>query len=82
MVARYVHSPQFHVIDMFRESMVTRIKNRSTDKDSDVLLPTGSIGRRSHYVFDEEEFLNFDIPDNSAPAILGGIEYELNFGLS
>jgi len=82
LVARYTHSPQFHVVEMYREAMTARIKNRNTDQDEVVLMPVGAIARRSHYVFDEEDFLNFVSPDNSSPTILGGIEYVLNFGLS
>ena len=61
---RYKHSPQLHIIDSPRDTMQTYI-NIAQEGESVVSLPVHSIGRRSHYVLDRENFDNSRILDNS-----------------
>lgn len=55
---RYVHAPQFNIMDLQRETMVTTIRDRDNGGvDKDVLMPISAVARRTHYVLDE---LNYD----------------------
>ncbi len=67
---RYKHSPQLHIIDSPRETIQTFI-NISGEGEEVVSLPVHSIGRRSHYVLNRENYNNSNILDNSVE-----IEYE------
>lgn len=61
---RYKHSPQLHIIDSPRETIQTFI-NISGEGEAVVSLPVHSIGRRSHYVLDRQNFDNSRVLDNS-----------------
>jgi len=61
---RYKHSPQLHIIDSPRETIQTFI-NIGGEGEEVVSLPVHSIGRRSHYVLDRQNFDNSRVLDNS-----------------
>lgn len=59
----YEHLPQFHVIDMSRDIMTTRVFDEDNEgKITPKNLPVHAIGRRSHFVFDD---VNGGLFDNS-----------------
>jgi len=60
---RYIHAPQYYVIDLVREVMVTIIKEKGQDKS--VSLPVSAVGRRGHYVLDAENLSKTRLLDNS-----------------
>lgn len=60
---RYIHAPQYHVIDLVREVMVTLIKDKGIEKS--VSLPVSAVGRRAHYVLDSENLSKTRLLDNS-----------------
>ena len=62
---RYKHKPQFLVIDIPRDIMNSPIVNKETGRLEEVALPLHAIGRRSHYVIDQENYLGNRIFDNS-----------------
>jgi hypothetical protein len=61
---RYKHSPQIHIIDSPRETIQTFV-NINGEGEEVVSLPVHSIGRRSHYVLDRQNYDNSRIIDNS-----------------
>lgn len=61
---RYKHSPQLHIIDSPRETMQSFI-NIAGAGEEEINLPVHSIGRRSHYVLDRQNFDNTRIVNNS-----------------
>lgn len=63
IVVRYSHAPQFHIIDMQRNTMVSEIK--IVGKESEIQLPIHAVARRSHYVLDAENVAGNRILDNS-----------------
>lgn len=63
---RYTHAPQFHIIDLQRETMVTRVKDKENGgSDIDVLMPISAVARRTHYVLDEQNFTGDYLFDNT-----------------
>lgn len=62
---RYIHRPQYHVIDIPRSTMVTPIKNLDTGADEDVLMPIHAMVRPTHYVLDAKNRQKNRIFDNS-----------------
>ena len=62
---RYIHRPQYLVIDTPRETMVTSIKDKKTGKSQEVLMPIHAMCRRSHYVLDAENRQGTRLLDNS-----------------
>ena len=63
LTIRYVHAPQYHVLDMPREAMNAFIQERGDEKN--VILPVSAVGRISHYILDMEKFGGGRIIDNS-----------------
>lgn len=59
---RYTHLPQFHIIDMKRETMQTYIWE---DGEKRQLMPVSAIGRRSHYQLSMENYDQSRLLDNS-----------------
>lgn len=64
LTIRYKYSPQIHVIDSPRETIQTFI-NINNEGEENVSLPIHSIGRRSHYVLDRQNYDNSRILNNS-----------------
>lgn len=60
---RYVHSPQFYVIDLTREMMTTIVKEKGKEKS--ISMPISAIGRRGHYILDKENLSGTRLVDNS-----------------
>lgn len=65
---RYKHSPQLHIVDSPRETMQTFI-NIAGEGEKEVNLPVHSIGRRSHFVLDRQNFDNTRIISNDRELI-------------
>lgn len=63
---RYAHEPTYHIIDMVRESMTTKVKIGGQEKA--VVMPVSAVGRKSHYVLDEQNYNGTYILDNSYDA--------------
>lgn len=61
---RYKHAPQFHVIDIPRETVATFNKING-DEEGAFNLPIHAIGRRSHYVLDAQNFDNTRVLNNN-----------------
>lgn len=61
---RYVHSPQFHVIDLPRDVMVSTIKTPDGQKIK-ASMPVNAVGRRAHYVLNRQSFNGDLYFDNS-----------------
>lgn len=62
---RYKHYPQYHIIDIPRDTISTRNNNREGRRNQ--TLPTHAIGRVSHYVLDDQGI-------NITPLIENGYE--------
>ncbi len=60
---RYVHAPQFYVIDLGREMMNTQIKKEG--RQESISMPISAIGRRGHYILDKENLSGTRLVDNS-----------------
>lgn len=60
---KYVHAPQFHVIDNVRDTINTF--EIVGGKEVSVKLPINAVGRRSHYVLDAENYIDDRVFDNS-----------------
>jgi len=61
---RYIHSPQFHILDIPRELIQSDIDG----VNKETLLgdfPVNAIGRRSHYVLDSQNLTDDYLNDNS-----------------
>ena len=52
LTVRYSHRPVYHIVDLTREAMTTKIKNNSTGTDEDTTMPVHGIARRAHYLKD------------------------------
>lgn len=53
---RYKHAPQYHVLDIPRETIQSNTKFGPLDTEKVIDLPIHAVGRRSHYVLDAENF--------------------------
>lgn len=62
---RYQYAPQFHVMDVTRQIMNTQELDKSTGADIISDMPVSAMGRRSHYVLDEQNYNNDFLLDNS-----------------
>lgn len=62
---RYQYAPQFHVLDVTRQVMATQEVNKSTGGDIVTQMPISAMGRRSHYVLDEQNYTNDFLLDNN-----------------
>lgn len=62
---KYIHAPQFHVIDLNRETMQSPTQFGPLDTEVITNLPVHAIGRRSHYVLDAQDFDATRVLDNS-----------------
>lgn len=60
---RYKHYPVYHIIDLPREVMESHVL--SNGEDQSMKFPIHAIGRRAHYVLDEENFSGTFLLDNS-----------------
>jgi hypothetical protein len=58
---RYTHAPQYHVIDIDRDSMRSKINNGNEE----IILPTHAMGVRAHLVKDAENYNGDRLLDNS-----------------
>ena len=59
---RYKHSPQFHIIEMKRDTMQTY---NWTDREIDQNMPVSAIARRAHYQLSAQNLLKDRLLDNS-----------------
>jgi hypothetical protein len=64
VTVRYVHSPEFHIIDMPRDTINTNVTLGGVET-TPVYLPIHGIGRRIHYVLDMQNFNGTRLLDNS-----------------
>jgi len=62
MSIRYQHNPMYHIIDINRDTMTTKVLTKG--RDGNVSLPLSAVGRSAHYVLDEENF-NGDYLNNN-----------------
>lgn len=62
---RYAHAPQFHVLDIPRDTMVVFTKIPTGKEKGGIVMPVHAVGRRSHYVLDAENYAHNRIIDNS-----------------
>lgn len=62
---RYQYAPQFHVLDITRSIMATQELDKSDGSDIVSQMPVSAMGRRSHYVLDEQNYNNDFLLDNS-----------------
>jgi len=62
---RYLHSLQFHILDLPREVMVTNITNVVSGREEIHQMPIHAIARRAHYVLDRQNFDRNYMFDNS-----------------
>jgi len=60
---RYIHAPQFYVVDLKREVMTTLVKNKG--KEESISMPVSAVGRRGHYILDKENLSETRLVDNS-----------------
>lgn len=63
ITVRYIHAPQYYVIDLSRETMTTLVKEKGADKSTK--MPISAIGRRGHYILDKENLSETRLVDNS-----------------
>jgi len=61
---RYIHAPQYHIIDVRRDVMVSTTFEVGFGKTKSQ-MPISAIGRRAHYVLDKQNFNSDLIFDNS-----------------
>lgn len=61
---RYIHAPQYHIIDVKRDVMVSISFEVGVGK-SKQQMPISAIGRRAHYVLDRQNYSSDSILDNS-----------------
>lgn len=64
IAVRYKHAPQFHVIDIPRETMQT-FNKIGGQEEGPIDLPIHAVARRSHYVLDRQNFDNTRILNNN-----------------
>lgn len=62
---RYQHSPQFHILDVTRSIMNSQQVDKSSGQDITKQFPISAMGRRSHYVLDEQNYNKDFLLDNS-----------------
>lgn len=62
---RYQYAPQFHILDVTRQIMNTQAIDKSTGAEIVSDMPISAMGRRSHYVLDEQNYNNDFLLDNS-----------------
>ena len=63
IIVRYVHSPVFLIIDLQRNTMVSDVKILGVESPEQ--FPIHAVGRRLHYVLDQENYSGTRILDNS-----------------
>lgn len=61
---RYIHAPQYHIIDIKRDVMVSTTFQVGVGKETSQ-MPVSAVGRRAHYVLDRQNFNGNYIIDNS-----------------
>jgi hypothetical protein len=64
ITVRYIHAPQYHVVDMPRDTMSSPIKD-TEGIPQEKLMPISAVGRRAHYVLDEQSYNGDYLFDNS-----------------
>jgi len=62
---KYIHRPQYHVIDLNRELMRSDVTVESTGLLKNTPFPISAIGRRSHYILDAQNYEGNYLFDNS-----------------
>ena len=72
---RYTHSPQYYIIDLTREVMNVNVRDKHGNATT-VAMPVSGVGRRSHYVLDENGITGQLLLDNSYAGACG---YEFKF---
>lgn len=63
VTVRYSHNPSFHIMDMTRDAMTTKVDLGNGEQN--VVMPISAIARRSHYVLDEQNYNGDYLLDNS-----------------
>lgn len=64
LTIRYLHNPQFYVIDLSRDLMNTNVTSSTTGREESLPFPVHAVARRSHYVLEAENFDGNRIIDN------------------
>ena len=64
LTIRYNHNPQYHVIDIPRHAIATKVDDGGIER-SPITLPIHAIGRYAHYVLDLENIIGNRLIDNS-----------------
>lgn len=62
---RYEHAPQYHVLDLSRETMQSIVAEPGGNKETVVDLPISAVARRAHYILDNENIAYTRLVDNS-----------------
>ena len=62
---RYRHNPTFYILEFMRELMSTQKVDKTTGSDQTIVLPVHAMGRRAHYVLNEENSSGTYLFDNS-----------------
>lgn len=66
ITTRYIHEPEFTILDLSRDIMYSTIRDVcSTTGKRDVAFPISAVARRSHYMPDRGDFEDDDLIDNS-----------------
>jgi hypothetical protein len=63
VTVRYIHQPQFHIIDINRQ--VANSRKSFEGKEEFQNLPISAVGRRAHFVLDTENIAHTRLLDNS-----------------
>jgi len=66
ITVRYIHEPEFTVLDLSRDLMYSTIKDKcTTTGKKEIAFPISAVARRSHYMPDRGDFEDDDLLDNS-----------------
>lgn len=72
---KYSHRPQFHIIDLLRDIIVSDTLN-NLEEEKNAKFPTSAIGRRSHYVIDKQNTNLTYLNTNSSNSNLNNFSIE------
>ena len=62
---RYIHAPQFLVVDIIRDVMSSQAIPSPGESVKNVQMPVSAVGRRLHYVLNRQNFVGDYLFDNS-----------------
>lgn len=63
---RYKHRPQYHIVDIMRDLMLTPVLNAGSNLQATIeKMPFSAMGRRAHFIFDPVDIEGNGIFDNT-----------------